>query len=220
MALGWMAVAAYAGLLVATSIGTPDHPAVDRQTSLGGDADAADRFVRAWERSREATYVAIGTYERRSQVTGASLSSPDAVAQRPPRRLHRQMGGVEGRDDDQLIVCPAPPGGQEGEPAPCRLGPHAGPTYVESVQREVEGLRSLTGGPQPLYAVREVRSGCFELVQRRVDPRAPFGVRASFCFDAATGAVSASSVRHEGGIVEIVTMTSLRAAVTDADLEP
>lgn len=218
MILGWSVVAVYAGLLAWTSVRAVARPDFDRSVQV--DEAVSERFVTAWERSREAAYVATGTYKRHSDVTGATLSSEDVVAQRPPRRLHRQLGGVEGRDDDRLIVCPAPPAGGEERPAPCRLGPPRGETYEETVQREVAGVRSLTQGEQPLYSVREPDSGCFDLALRRIDPRAPFGVQASFCFDAETGALSASSVRHEGGIVEVVTVTSIRTDVTDADLEP
>src|SRR5690606_2544586 len=104
------------------------------------------------------------------------------VAQRPPRRVHRQLGGVEGRDDDRLLVCPAPPEGQERR-EPCRLGSGGGPTYEESVAEEVAGMRSLLLGPDPLYSVREPEPGCFELDLRRVEPRAPFGIAARLCFD-------------------------------------
>src|SRR5690606_23235860 len=123
-----------------------------------------------------ATFVTSGTYERRSAVTGAAIASEDVVAQRPPRRLHRQLGGVDGRDDDRLLVCPAPPPGDE--PAPCRLGAPGGPTYDESVARELEGLRSMLLGPDPLYAVELAEPGCYRLELRRPDPRAPFGIEA------------------------------------------
>lgn len=218
MVVGWVVVAAYAALMVWTSVVATDRPTADRAALV--DSVAADRFARAWERTREGTYLARGTYERRSEVTGASLSGEDVVAQRPPRRLHRQMGGVEGRDDDRLLVCPAPPAGEEDRPAPCTLAPPSGPTYARDVADEVAAVRSMSSGDQPLYEVREPRPGCFELRQLRVEPRAPFGVRASFCFDPATGAVAMSRVRHEGGIVEVVVATSIRSTVTDADLAP
>jgi hypothetical protein len=216
--LGWTVIVAYAALLAWTTASAIDAPDIHRSTPAVDSA--AERFAAAWERSRQATFVATGTYERHSDVTGATLSSEDVVAQMPPRRLHRQLGGIDGRDDDRVLLCPAPPAGQEDDPQPCQLGPHGGRTYEESVAREVEGVRSQTQGDQPLYRVRELESGCFTLEQLRVDPRAAFGVEASFCFDPGTGATSASRVRHEGGIVEVLVVTSIRTDVTDADLQP
>lgn len=213
---GWTVVAAFAAALIAVSWLEVADPDLER--GGGGDSAAAAHFAEAWERSRMGTYVAVGVYRRTSEVTGATISSEDVVAQRPPRRLHRQLGGVEGRDDDRLLVCPAPPEGAEDR-QPCRLSPPGGETYAASVERAVEGVRSLTTGAAPLYLVVEDDRGCFVLTLRRADPRAPFGVRASFCFDRATGAVRESTVRHAGGIVEVVSVTSIRAA-TDADLEP
>jgi hypothetical protein len=88
------------------------------------------------------------------------------------------------------------------------------------VANEVAGLRSLTQGPDLLYAVTAERTGCFHLELVRADPRAPFGIDASFCFDAATGAPSRSRVRYAGGIEEVVVVTDIRTEVTDADLAP
>lgn len=217
MLVGWIVVGLYAAALALVTIqevsGDASHPQAD-------GIDPAEAFAVAWEDFRQATFVATGTYERRSEVTGAVLSSEDVVAQRPPRRLHRQLGGVDGRDDDRLIVCPAPPADEAERVEPCRLGPPSGVTYAESVEREVAGLRSLTQGRSPLYRVTQPEPGCFALELLRIDPRAPFGVDASFCFASDTGALVARRVRHEGGIVEVLTVTSVRTEVTDADLEP
>ena len=182
------------------------------------DDAVTERFIDAWERSRLATFVASGTYERQSVVTDASIASEDVVAQRPPRRLHRQLGGVEGRDDDRLLVCPAPPAGEEEDVAAlpprsagwsqlCRVrgqrgvGPAVDHAGIDSaLRRHRRGARLLRAGPHPF------------------DPRAPFGIEASFCFDAATGAPAGSRVRHAGGIEEVVVVTDIRTTVTDADL--
>lgn len=216
--LGWTVVAAYAAAIALVSIeAVIDGPGDARPTS--DTRDAAAQLVAAWERSREATFVTVGTYERRSEVTGASIRSEDVLAQRPPRRLHRQLGGVEGRDDDRLLLCPAPPP-DANDPAPCQLGAPGPTTYDAAVAREVAGLRALTGGDDPLYAVEVTDPGCFSLELRRSDPRAPFGVAASFCFDPATGAPVAHRVEHEGGIVEVLVVTSIRTEVTDDDLTP
>jgi hypothetical protein len=216
---GWTGVVAYAALLAAVSVAAVGDPSERPEAGPPGSAAVADAFVAAWQRGREATFVTIGTYERHSPVTGASIASEDVVAQRPPRRLHRQLGGIEGRDDDRLLVCPAPPGGVD-EREPCRLGPAGGPTYAESVADEVAALRSLVRGPDRLYTVRSGGPGCFELEQVRVDPRVPFGVDASFCFDAATGAPTDHRVRYAGGIQEVVAVRTVRTEVTDADLTP
>jgi hypothetical protein len=214
--VGWAVVGAYAALLgvvVVASLGRAD---LDRSTS---PAEAAAAFVEAWERSRTGTFVASGTVERRSEVTGAALTSEDVVAQRPPARLHRQQGGVDGRVDDRLLLCAASPTeGDDG--APCQLGPPGGPTYAESVDEEVVGLRSLLEGPTPVYEVRVEPEGCFALEQLRPEPRAPFGVSARFCFDDATGAPTRRRVAFEGGITETLVVTQVRSDVTDADLEP
>jgi len=206
---------AWTALLVVTAV--VEIRAPDRQRTDEGVVPA-ESLIEAWARSRRATFVSTGTYERRSEVSGAAITSEDVVAQRPPRRLHRQLGGVEGRDDDRLLVCPAPP--PEEDPAPCQLGPAGGPTYEESVAREVDGLRSMLLGSDPLYAVEAGDDGCFRLDLRRPDPRAPFGIEASFCFDLAGGAPLGSRVRHEGGVEERVVVTDVRTEVTDQDLEP
>ena len=214
--VGRIAVVAWAALLLATAVAeirAPDHDRTDDH-----EPAAAEALIDAWARSRRATFVTTGTYERRSDVTGAAIASEDVVAQRPPRRLHRQLGGVDGRDDDRLLVCPAPPPGQD--PAPCQLGPPGGRTYEASVERELEGLRAMLLGPDPLYTVREDQPGCFRLDLAHADPRAPFGVEAALCFDPVTGAPAGTRVRHAGGVEEIVVVTDIRTDVTDADLEP
>lgn len=215
--VGWVAVIAYAVLLVVAGVdGAHQQGRVERHAA---STRAADRFVAAWERSRTATFLTVGTFERSSPITGARIASQDIVAQRPPRRLHRQLGGVEGRDDDRLVVCPAAPQGTDGS-APCHLGEAAGTTYAESVMVEVDALGTMVSGSDPLYAVDEVEAGCFTLKQTRVEPRAPFGIRARFCFDEGTGAPSATRVEYDGGIVEVFAAREIRAHVGDADLQP
>lgn len=214
--IGWLAVAAYAGLLVAAAITTPD---ARLEPGERPDAGTTEAFIDAWERSREATFVRTGTFERRSEVTGSAISSEDVLAQRPPQRLHRQLGGIDGRDDRRRIVCPSPAEG--AAPAPCAFGEPEGSSYAEDVATEIAGLRSLLEGPTPVYGVAAAdEAGCFDLAQRRVEPRAPFGTAARFCFDAATGAPASTRVVYAGGIVEVIAVTDIQAEVTDADLRP
>jgi hypothetical protein len=217
LVVGWVLVGCYAAALVAATV-TTEHAELRAGDRPDGGEAAAD-FVEAWERARQATFVRTGTFERRSEVTDSVISSEDVLAQRPPQRIHRQLGGVDGRDDRQLITCPSPPEGTA--PQGCTFGGDAGSTYDEDVASEVAALATLVGGSQPVYAVaRTADAGCFQLVQQRVEPRAPFGREATFCFDEETGAPTDSRVAYEGGIVEVVAVTDLRADVTDEDLRP
>jgi hypothetical protein len=217
MFLGWLGVAGYAAALVVAAVTTSDGEL--RPGDRGGDVAVAEELIEAWERSRTATFVRTGTFERRSRDTGSAITSEDVLAQRPPRRIHRQLGGVAGRDDRRAVLCPAPIAGSD--PVPCTFGEPDGPTYAEDVQGEVDGLRSLVTGPAPVYAVgRGDDAGCFELVQLRVEPRAPFGIRAHLCFDEGTGAPTDSRVEYEGGIIEVIAVTGVRSEVTETDLRP
>jgi hypothetical protein len=215
--LGWVVVGLYAAALTAVAATTRDGPLRPGDRPSGDDA--VEAFIDAWERSREATFVRSGTFERRSEDTGAVITSPDVLAQQPPRRLHRQLGGVDGRDDRREIVCPAPPD-VGGDPPPCTFGDPAGPTYAEDVAAEIAALRTQVAGRTRAYAVEQVGDGCFALAQLRSEPRAAFGTEARFCFDEATGAPTDSRVHYPGGIVEVVAVSSLTPTVADADLEP
>jgi hypothetical protein len=216
--VGLLVVAAYAAVALWALLDVAGSGADDPASRPARGEEAAERFVAAWERARTATFVATGTVERRSATTGATLRSADVVAQRPPRRLHRAFGGVDGRDDDRVLLCPASPDGEA--PPPCQLGPPGGPTYEESVRAEVEALRSLVLGPDRVYDVIADGGGCFDLSLRRVEPRAPYGVGARLCFDPVTGAPVRREIRHEGGVTETLVVHDVRAQVTDADLEP
>jgi hypothetical protein len=217
MVIGWVLVGCYAAALVVATVTT--HDADIRPGARADDGAAAEDFVDAWARARTATFVRTGTFERRSDVTGSSISSEDVLAQRPPQRLHRQLGGIDGRDDRRTLSCPSPPEG--ASPEPCTLGAPTGASYDEDVANEVAALRTLVTGESPVYAVGPGGDpGCFELVLLQVEPRAPFGQEARFCFDGATGAPLNSRVAYDGGIVEVVAVTDLRAEVTDADLQP
>jgi hypothetical protein len=214
--LGWVVVAAYAAALVTATVTTSDGDL--RPGDRSRDIDAADAFVAAWERSLQATFVRTATFERRSDVTGAVISSEDVLAQRPPARLHRQMGGLEGRDGKRPVVCVGRSDTEETGTT-CRFGRPTLPSYEDDVAAEVAALRTQVTGATAVYAVERVGDGCFLLAQQRVEPRASFGTDARFCFDGETGARSDSRVEYVGGIVEVVAVVDVSGDVTDADLE-
>ena len=218
LVIGWLVVAAYAAALVTVTATTSDGDL--RPGDRAVDPDAVDELVEAWERSLRATFLRVGSFERRSETTGAVISSEDVLAQRPPQQIHRQLGGVDGRDDRRAILCPSQPDpDRAGQPRCSFTGPTL-PPYEQDVEQEVAALRSLLEGPAPVYAVEPAGDGCFDLAQQRVEPRAPFGIEARFCFDEGTGAPAGSRVRYAGGIVEVVAVTRVTPEVSDADLEP
>ncbi len=214
--LGWTAVAAYAAALVIVTVTTSDGDL--RPGDRGSDVEAVDAFVTAWERSLLATFVRTGTFERRSEATGAVISSEDLLVQRPPVRLHRQMGGLDGRDDTRPVVCLGLTD-TSGAGTTCRLGDPTLASFEEDVASEVAALRTQVSGATAVYAVARAGDGCFRLAQQRAEPRASFGRQARFCFDRETGAPAGSRVEYAGGIVEVVAVLDVTADVTDADLE-
>jgi hypothetical protein len=216
--LGWVLVGLYAAALLAVTVTTRDGEL--RPGDRGPSRDDASAFVAAWQRSLEATFLRTATFERRSEATGAVISSEDVLAQRPPQRLHRQLGGVEGRDGRRAIVCGGPLDDETAPSPPCALGPPTLPSYEADVETTIEALRTQVEGPSPVYAVADIGHGCFELAQQRIEPRASFGQDARFCFDGETGAPTNSRVRYAAGIVEVLAVTNVIGEVSDADLEP
>ena len=216
--IGWLIVGLYAALLVAVAATTEDGDL--RPGDRGPDPEAASELVAAWERSLQATFLRAATFERRSESTGAVITSEDVLAQRPPARLHRQLGGVDGRDDRRPVICGGGLDAETGEPERCTFGEPDLPTYEEDVRSTIEALRTQVEGPSAAYAVSDAGDGCFRLALQRVEPRASFGQAARFCFDEETGAPTNSRVEYAGGIVEVLAVTNLTDEVADTDLEP
>ena len=190
--------------------------AIDVATSseAGPAPDPVAELVTAFERSRTATYHAVGTFER-SAPDGARFEAEVEIAQRPPDRLVRQFGEVQGRRGDRPLTCPAPAGGGAPE---CSLGP-AGEPFDEVVAGEVAAFRALVTGPDPLYDVSPSSDGCWRMVRTRNDPRSGYGMEAELCVDRATGAMRSITIDH-GRVDERTEFTDISTEVTDADLEP
>ena len=215
--IGWVLVGLWAAALLAVTVTTEDGDL--RPGDRGADAEAAAAFVAAWQRSLEATFLRTATFERRSESTGAVITSEDVLAQRPPARRHQQLGGVEGRDGRRPIVCVGVDD-ETGAPERCTFGESTLPTYETDVETTIAALRTQVEGPEPVYAVVDLGEGCFELALQRIEPRASFGQAARFCFDEETGAPTNSRVEYAGGIAEVLAVTSVSDEVSDADLQP
>lgn len=208
--------AALAGLVVGAALvgalaGLGWPPAGD--AGHGGAAPA--EFLAQWRRSRMATWVVESTFSR-TTARGGDLRFTVHNAQRPPDRLLSGFGSVSARQGDQLLACA---GGQRG-PSSLRCRRSAGaPPWVAEVDDEMRLLESYLEGEPPLYRVTRSGPGCFQLSQARPMVSAPYGSRALFCFDAATGAPSRSEItRPEGS--DVTRAFRVSATVTDADLAP
>lgn len=178
----------------------------------GGPAPppAPDAFVDAWRRSLTGTYVAHQVVERRL-LSGRRFSSEVTLVQRPPDRMRNSSSGIEGRVGGRRFGC-VPDAG-------CRYG-GAAPPYETFVDEELGLLRAMVDGETPLYVVARVDgddSGCFLLrLQARI-LAPPYGEDATFCFDAATGAMW-SSVVHRAEATDTTTTVELRGDVRPSDL--
>ena len=198
-----------AGVVAARDVATPD---VERVTEPVAARPAdVDAFTAAWQRSRTGTWVVRMAFTRRTASSGR-LDDELRIAQRPPDRLTLgPLGAVAGRIGERTVNCGT---GATGA-FRCAADRPAAP-YADEVRREVSALRSYFVGGASVYALG--RDGdCFTLRRRLVYPSPPYGDRARFCFDRATGAPTRREVhRPEGSDVQQA--VEVRSEVADADL--
>jgi hypothetical protein len=170
-------VAGVVGVAVLAGLGWPSGD----EDPAGGESAAATAFVDAWRRSRLATWVVDGRFERR--VGDRVVLAVDVHrAQRPPDRLSVGFGAVDARAGGRRLACAEDDAGV----VTCRDGGPA-PPYAEEVDDEIELLRRYVA-PDGLYTVAAEPGGCFRLRLRRAMLTPPYGQRARFCFDPETGA--------------------------------
>jgi hypothetical protein len=194
-----------------------------RDAASHGDEDRAvppvdtrpadvDAFSRAWLRSRTGTWVVRLSFTRRT-AAGGRLDDEIRIAQRPPDRLIvGPLGAVAGRIGGRTVNCGT---GATGV-FRCAGREPASP-YADEVRREVSTVRSYVAGDAPLYVLRH-EGDCFSLRLSRRYPSPPYGERARFCFDPATGSPTRREVyRAEGSDVQHA--VEVRARVDPADLE-
>ena len=199
------------GVIVGRDIASDD----DARTTqvVTARPDDVDAFLAAWQRSRSGTWFARLRFTRRT-AAGAELKDELRIAQRPPDRLTvGPLGAVAGRIRGRIVNCGT------GSTGVLRCGPgEPAPAYDDDVANEVAILRGYFVAPLSLYSLR-VEDGCFSLRLARRYPSPPYGERARFCFDRATGAPTRREVhRLEGS--DVHEAVEIRADVSDGDLEP
>jgi hypothetical protein len=175
-------------------------------------AAAASRFLAAWERSRLGTWAVDARFER-TTAAGRRLEVDVHMAQRPPDRLVTGLGSVNARRGSRRLACAA---NEDGVVA-CREADVLGP-YADEVAGDMQVLRTYVNGSGGFYAVRE-DGACFLLRLRLRVLSPPYGVRARFCFDDATGAPIRSEIEKREATDRTVAV-SVRGRVSDADLDP
>jgi hypothetical protein len=184
----------------------------DPPTPARESAAAASRFLAAWERSRTGTWAVDARFVRVT-TAGRTLTTEIHTAQRPPDRLITGLGSVNARRGGQRLACASDEAGQ----LTCRPG---GPTvpYEDEVADELRILATYVRGPGAFYAVRE-EGDCFRLRLRLRVLSPPYGERARFCFDDATGAPVRSEIERVQARDRTVAV-SVRDRVSDEELDP
>jgi hypothetical protein len=170
---------------------------------------ATEEFLAAYARSLETTYVVEARFTRRLD-SGRTLQSAAFVAQRPPDRITREFGGINGIVNGHQIACSTDTAGQY----------HCGPAaaaqdYTAMSAQQVATMRSYFGAP-PAYRVSKAGDHCFDLVQARPLPTPPYGSAARMCFDPVSGAMSYLREDLEGAVDTFEAVT-IRTAVSAAD---
>jgi hypothetical protein len=133
----------------------------------------------------------------------------------PDDRLLVGAGAASGRLDGRIVRCATNPAGG----SQCLQGDDAEP-WADEIDREVANLRSLIAGPARAYDVAEgPDEGCFTLLLVLAVPAPPYGERAVFCYDAATGAPSRLEV-HKVEAVDVIEAVEIRTRIRPEDLRP
>ncbi len=162
------------------------------------------------------TWVVTESFERVA-ATGRQLGSVLHRAQRPPDTLTEGPTSADGRRNGRLISCASGPTGglvcKDAGPAPA---------FTDQVNSELASLKSYLVATLPLYQVAAAPGAgpgqCWRLLLAAPGyPSPPYGTRAVFCFDPATGAPSYSQiVRPEA--TDTTTAVDISATVSSADL--
>jgi hypothetical protein len=176
--------------------------------------DASADFLRAWERSRAGTFVVDSEF-RRTLADGRTLFSSSQLVQRPPDRILRQFGGIDGQIDGHPVICST----DQKDDYSCITGTMTVPSGEEALATELDTFRAYFTTPDPpLYKVIHAPDdGCFELIQQIAYPDPTYGRYAKMCFDAATGAMRSLERRLDGGVVETLDAVGIRTEVTGND---
>ena len=195
-------------LVTLVLVTTGDHIGDPRDSS---PAASVQRFLAAFERYRGGTWAVDGHFDRFVNGRDAVLSDDTFNVQRPPEHLAAQAGRVNALAAGQRIVCVK----DADAVSRCVTSPSSA-TYDDEVRAELDDWRKILTGPSPVFEVHVVER-CFELSRLRDDVAFDrYGRSSKLCFDAETGALDHSEVRHPEAL-DVYDARVIRSTVTDED---
>lgn len=191
---------------------TPPAPApLVESDPLARQYDHGVAFMRAWTKFRTGTFVAELRVERTVAGLTDPLVSEGLIVQAPPARIVNGWGGQVTTVGDKEQSCAL------GEEDQAKCGTVATKeSYTNEVALELSTFSQYFSGREPLYKVDRSSDDCFELTLFRSRGLPPYGDRAQFCFDSATGAFTVFETASAAGR-DRVTATRISATVTPDD---
>jgi hypothetical protein len=187
------------------------HDTDDALAVAQPSAKAATTFVDAWKTMRTGTWTLDETFVRTAGA-GRSFTGQIHEAQRPPQRVRAAFGTKTIELPGKTVVCAADTGNAKGA---CR-SENTDITYDESVQSDVDGLQKLVIGDYSPYSVAASSRHCFVVQAKGTLVSPTWGRKATFCFDASTGALQSSEIVR-GEATDSTSATSIRSSVLDSE---
>lgn len=206
----WVLLATVAGVVAGLAVATLVVATWDPEPETITGEEAAQAFVQAWDRSKRGTFTVVSDFRR--TTPNGELETTHQLSQSPPDVVRRQFGAIDGQLGGHPIVCTRDP----RDEVSCVQGATDLAPWDEQVRAEVDRWAGYLTGDVPLYRVETAGDGCFDLRLARVFPSPPYGRRARFCFDEATGAPTYSEIRRDEG-TDVLEATQVRSTVSAAD---
>jgi len=155
---------------------------------------AAAALIDAWARWRTATVVTSGTWTRQLDAAEAPLTGTVYLAQDPPNRVSIRLSAEVSRIEDQE-------------------------RFDRLNANELVLVGGYVTGESRIYNVEFGDPGCFVAQLNIWAPASPWGLRAEYCFDDASGALVSARVRRQSA-TDIEVITDIRTTVTGEDFGP
>ncbi len=214
-----LAVAAFLGVVNVLWWSPVSHRAHAEGTDFKPSALVATDFVNAMSRMRGGTWKATGVFVRDSG-DGSVLTFPMSEARQGDDRRY-VVGNtiyVQHGENDWQCTTRAPDGLTDGRldrssTPVCRLTGEVPESRAQWVSR----IHAFVVGPTRNYDVAYDANRCFVLMHRYGMASKTWGLRATFCFDDATGAPRLQSF-YRNGVLDTVRADNVSEHVSNEDI--